>query len=648
MSGSRCDRLLAGTALALILGAPFELVAQERGKVAAVPTESSTSAPASPQASSAPAGPASEAPAPAATSPAMPSAPAAATEQAPPPDPLASLDPADRVVAEKIRDFFAAGPDKVFASKNERAAVELFYQGRNLAPLWLDKGVPNARAKAVIARVKDADADGLDLRDYRTPDFAGLGPDALAEADLKLTQTVLAFARHLQAGRFPYNRVSPNNIQLPQAAPDPAAVLSKLANAADADKALDEFSPPHEAYQKLKAKLAEIRGKANAPEQEIADGPLLKLVAKNPMQDARVPLLRKKLGLSGDASDLAYDANIAAAVRGFQQAHELPVTGTLDARTVKALNAPAGNRQTDLIIANMERWRWYPRDLGADYSMVNQPDFTLKVMHNGAQVWTTKVVIGEVTPGKQTPLLSETMKSITVNPTWNVPPSILYGEYIPAMQRDPTVLTRMGLNVSYNRDGSIHVSQPPGGNNVLGRLRFNFPNRFLVYQHDTNEKFMFAHDVRAQSHGCMRIQDPAKYADVLLNLARPDEHWSLERISRMFGGGEQDIPIPAGKIWVHVTYQSAFVDDHGKLQTRRDVYGLDNRTIAAIKSERVMIESVPEGKKKDQEQQEVASSGPPRRKAVAPPTVSFLQSFFFGQPQARPQRPVRGGGPYYR
>ncbi len=645
MSGPRCDRLLAGTALAVVLAAPLQLFAQEGGKLAAVPTEASPAAQASPETSSVPAAQAKE-PAPADAASTTPASPAAATEQTAAPDPLASLDPADRVVAEKIRDLFASKTEKIFASKNERAAVESFYQSRNLAPVWLDKGIANARAKAVIARLKSAEADGLDLRDYRTPDFAGLGPEALAEADLKLTQTVLTFARHLQAGRFPYTRVSPNNIQLPQAPPEPAAALTTIVNAADAAKALDEFSPPHDAYKKLKAKLSDMRAKSARPEHDIADGPILKLNPKSPMQDPRVPLLRARLGVAGDASDLVYDANIAAAVKKFQQSTDLPPTGTLDARTVKAINGPvSSDRQIELVIANMERWRWYPRDLGADYAMVNQPDFMLKVMHNGAQVWTTKVVIGEVTPGKQTPLLSETMKSITINPTWNVPPSILYNEYIPALQRDPTVLSRMGLNVSYNRDGSIHVSQPPGGNNVLGRVRFNFPNRFLVYQHDTNEKFMFAHEVRAQSHGCMRVQDPAKYADVLLNLARPEEHWTTEKVTRMFGGGEQDIALPAGKIWVHVTYQSAFVDEHDKLQVRRDVYNLDSRTIAAIRSERAIIESAPEGKKEKEKEQEVASTST-RRKAVAPPTVSFLQSFFFGQP-ARPQRPVRGG-PYYR
>jgi murein L,D-transpeptidase YcbB/YkuD len=505
--------------------------------------------------------------------------------------------------------------------------------------VWLDKGIENARAKAVIARLKQADADGLEAKDYPTPNLAQLPADALAEADLKLTQTVLMFARHLQAGRFPYSKVS-FNIQLPQTPPDPAAVLAKMVEAEDAGKALDEYSPPQEAYRRLKAKLADMRAKAAGPQHDIAEGPALKLNAKNPMQDPRVPGLRERLGVSGEPADLAYNAALAAAVRKFQEASGLPATGTLDTRTIKELNGPVKSREIDLIIANMERWRWYPHELGADHVVVNEPEFMLKVMHNGAQVWTTRVVVGDPAPHKQTPLLSEPMKSITVNPTWNAPPSIVNNEYIPMMQRDPWMLQRMGLIVSYNRDGSIHVAQPPGGNSVLGRLRFNLSNRFMVYQHDTNEKFMFANDVRAFSHGCMRIQDPAKYAEVVLNLARPSDHWTVDRVTRMYASGEQDISLPASAILVHVTYQSAFVDDNGRLQIRRDIYGLDSRTLAAIRSERGVIEPTPEGKG---EQPEVASAAPPgkRRPPVATPsTISYLQSFFFGGP-ARPVRPPR-------
>ena len=459
----------------------------------------------------------------------------AALEQAAAPDPLASLDPADRAVAENIRDLLATRADKLFAGKKERAAVEAFYQNRNFAPLWLDKGVENARAGSVIARLKNADADGLEPSEYKTPNFAGLAPDALAEAELRLTRAVLTYARHVQAGRFPYTRVS-RNIELPQAAPEPADVLSNIANAADAGKALDLYSPQNEPYRKLKATLAELRGKPG--------------------------------GAKGEA------------------------------------------RQIETIVANMERWRWYPRDLGNSHVLVNQPDFTLKVMHNGGQVWTTRIVIGK--PSMATPLLSETMKYITVNPTWTVPQSIVRNEYLPALAQDPTVLERMGLRVSYN-GGGVTITQPPGDGNALGRVRFNFNNRFSVFQHDTPDKHMFAHEVRAYSHGCMRVQDPAKYAEVLLNIARPNEHWTAERIKRMYGGSEQDLQFQPTAIWVHLTYQTAFVDNAGKLQMRRDIYNLDSRTLAAIKSERGNLEPAPERKR----EQEIAGSSP--RKRAAPP-----------------------------
>jgi L,D-transpeptidase YcbB len=138
----------------------------------------------------------------------------------------------------------------------------------------------------------------------------------------------------------------------------------------------------------------------------------------------------------------------------------------------------------------MERWRWLPRDLGAAYVIVNIPDHTLTVMNDGKSVWSTRIVVGQ--PGKHaTPLLAETMKYITFNPTWNVPPSIIRNEYLPALARDPTALARIGLRIGRNSDGSIRIYQPRSERNALGRLRFNFPNQFLVYQHDTPDKHLF-------------------------------------------------------------------------------------------------------------------------------------------------------------
>ena len=238
----------------------------------------------------------------------------------------------------------------------------------------------------------------------------------------------------------------------------------------------------------------------------------------------------------------------------------------------------------DTLIANMERWRWMPRDLGKSHVVVNIPDYTLAVSNQGKTAWSTRIVVGKV--GEQaTPLLSETMKFITVNPTWNVPPSIIRNEYLPALQRDPSALARIGLKVTHRRDGSIHVYQPPGEKNALGRIRFNFPNKFLVYQHDTPQKHLFAKEQRAFSHGCMRVQNPEQYAEVLLSISQPSERYSAERIKKMYGDNERTInfktPIP-----VHITYQTAFVDEAGRLQTRPDIYGHDRKMTEMMRNGR--------------------------------------------------------------
>jgi murein L,D-transpeptidase YcbB/YkuD len=305
------------------------------------------------------------------------------------------------------------------------------------------------------------------------------------------------------------------------------------------------------------------------------------------MEDSRVPQLRAKLGVTENPDDTHYDDKVSEAVRKFQEGAELKGTGVLDAGTVRAMNSPKRDRQIDTVIVNMERWRWLPRELGAPaigdaYVILNIPDYTLKVMQHGEQVWTTKVVTGQ--PGiHATPLLTETMKYITVNPTWNVPPSIVYGEYLPALQQDPTVLQRMGLRVDRNPDGSIHISQPPGDGNALGRIRFNFPNKFLVYQHDTPDKNLFARDERALSHGCQRVQFPDQYAATLLNITEPNEHYTPERIRGMYGKGEIDLKFPT-PIPVNITYQTAFVDDGGKLQFRKDIYGRDATMLAMLRN----------------------------------------------------------------
>jgi murein L,D-transpeptidase YcbB/YkuD len=535
-------------------------------------------------------------------SPAAATPPAAATAVSTP-EPVrepvkaaSSVAPADQPVADKLRDMMGAKSLRYFDRKAERVAVEKFYTAREYAPVWTKGGVVTESGKGVITRLKDAASEGLNSSDYPVPDFAlATTPDALAEAELKLTSSMLDYARHAQSGRIHWSQVSAD-IQYPEHPTDPAEVLTNVTTAKDASAALDGYNPPQKLYRDLKAKLAALRGQGDGPVIQIADGPVLKFTPargkKQPaieMEDGRVPQLRAKLGVAENADDTHYDAKIAEAVRKFQAGADLKPTGVLDERTIKAINSPKHDRQIDTVIVNMERWRWLPRNLGAPsigdaYVILNIPDYTLKVMQNGAQVWSTKVVTGQ--PGVHaTPLLTETMKFITVNPTWNVPPSIIYNEYLPALQQDPTVLQRMGLKLEQGRDGSIHISQPPGERNALGRIRFNFPNKFLVYQHDTPDKNLFARDERPFSHGCMRVQNPDQYAAVLLNITDPNGHYTPEKVRSMYGQSEIDLKFPT-PIPVNLTYQTAFVDDAGALQLRKDVYGRDATMLSLLHSGR--------------------------------------------------------------
>jgi murein L,D-transpeptidase YcbB/YkuD len=513
---------------------------------------------------------------------------------------------ADSAVSDKLRDILGGNAERIASRKADREGMESFYKAHNYAPLWLSAGAANERAKSAIATLAQADTVGLDPSDYPVPDFkAAVTADAQAEAELKLTAAVLTFARHAQAGRISYTRVSPD-LSFDPVAPEPAAVLAKLADGSDAGKVLDAYNPPQAEFAALKAKLVEVRknGGIAAPKVE-EDKPITVKVGEGKilrpgMKDARVIALRKRLDVKGDKDSPLYDDAVRDAVKVFQTEADLDADGNLGANTVKALNGekkvahgPTAD-PIDTIVVNMERWRWYPRDLGNPHVIVNIPNYQLTLWNDDKVYWQTKIVVGK--PGKNTPLISAEMKFITVNPTWNVPPSIIEKEYLPALQQDPQALDRIGLKLTQDADGTVHIAQPPGAGNALGRIRFNFPNKYLVYQHDTPDKYLFAKEERAFSHGCMRVQNPLTYGEKLLSLVLPQDHYTEAKLEKMFGGSEININFPKN-IWVHLTYQTAFVDEDGKLQLRKDVYGWDQRMLSIFKgSERKVADIAVEQK----------------------------------------------------
>jgi murein L,D-transpeptidase YcbB/YkuD len=240
----------------------------------------------------------------------------------------------------------------------------------------------------------------------------------------------------------------------------------------------------------------------------------------------------------------------------------------------------ADKARHDIIIANLERWRWLPRDLGDDHVIVNIPDYSLLLLHRGAPRFRANVVVGK--PSLPTPLMSAAMTSLTLNPVWNVPRAIAEKELLPVVARNPELATQLGLTITTRADGTRHLYQLPGDKNALGRVRFNFPNKFAVYQHDTPDTYLFDQPMRALSHGCIRVEHARYYAVAVLAVSRPDDRTTYEDLRSLFGEREVEIDLPA-PVPVHLTYQTAFIGEDGEFISAPDIYGYDARMIAAQK-----------------------------------------------------------------
>jgi murein L,D-transpeptidase YcbB/YkuD len=499
----------------------------------------------------------------------------------------------DEQISAKLKEQVAGKQlDKRYDREPERKAMAAYYQSHNFAPIWIRDGRLTQRAETVIARLKNASADGLDAQDYAVPEFGTFtSADALADGDIKLTYSVLTYARHLSTGRIAPRRVLAE-VDYGEHTPEPADILKKVVDGGDANAALDSYNPPHAGFRALKEKLAELRGTAEDANAMIPDGPVL----KPGMKDGRVAALREKLGIQASA-DETYDVKLAKAVQVFQKRSDIQASGNLDSRTIAALNGPKQSQKIDRVLANMERWRWLPRDLGRTYVMVNVPDYTLKVMRGSEMVWTTKIVAGK--PQTPTPLTSAPMDHVIMNPSWYVPQSIIQNELLSVYDSDPKIFERMGLEVKRGPDGNINVVQPPGAANALGRMKFAFPNKFQVYLHDTPEKRLFAADKRAFSHGCMRVENPTKFGEVILAMAMPGQNPSSQQLANMFGREEYTYKL-VNRPMVHLTYQTAFVKD-GKLELRDDIYGFDSRIHSILHSDERRVADVepPKDPKRD-------------------------------------------------
>jgi murein L,D-transpeptidase YcbB/YkuD len=536
---------------------------------------------------------------PAATAPAEPSEQPAAAPESPtlaPAAPVEAAKPAPRdpigmALEQRLTASPANGDD---AAREDLAVLAAYYAEHGYTPLWVSSSGLTGKAAAAIAEIRQADDWGLEASAFALPEpVDGTAPGALAAAEATLSAAALKYARHARGGRImdPAGDLSSYLDRTPQLL-DPKDVMAKLAASDAPDAVLRGLHPQHPQFEKLRQKYLALRDAAAAAEiVRLPNGPML----KPGVSHSDVAILRKRLkvGLpetpSADAA--VYDEKLQAAVMAFQTESGLAADGLVGAGTRAALNdvevlGPAK------LLANMEEWRWMPADMGDIYVWVNIPEFTLRIVKNEAVIHTERVVTGLV--DKQTPVFSENLKTIITRPRWNVPNSIKVKELYPSLARGGTYFERQGLRLTQNGRridpesvdwGSADIRrydiyQPPGEGNVLGEIKFAFPNKHLVYMHDTPTKHLFNQSSRPFSHGCIRVRNPRRMAELLL---AADKGWEASKVDDVITNGPENNEIQIEHtIPVHATYFTAWVDESGETQTARDVYGHEKRITFAL------------------------------------------------------------------
>ena len=490
-------------------------------------------------------------------------------------------------------------------TKAEHAALDSFYGARDNAPYWTTETGFTDAARKMIVEIGRADNYGLEPEKFNLNSLPGanteLNREQRIEVEKQLSLIMLKYARFAKGGRFDPTKLS-RYIDRGANLPDPAKLLADFDKAGDKAEYLRSLHPKHPQFEKLRQRLLSLRAKNETHDRvHIPVGPVLKPGRVH----AHVALLRKRLGIvppravdgTKGLNPREYDSVLEDAVKAFQRKHNLSPDGIVGSGTKRAMNVNNAS-QAQILLVNMERWRWMPDNLGKTHIQINIPAFRYKVVKNGRSIHTEKVVVGKL--ANKTPIFSDEMERIVFHPFWNVPPSIKYKEIYPSLRHSNSVLKRHHLKVKYrgrpidpyyvnwnNADlRQYHFYQPPSRNNVLGQMKFMFPNEHSVYMHDTSSKQYFKQNVRTYSHGCIRVQNPRKLADLLLN---NDKGWSSKRVGRILANGSNHSVELNSKIPVHITYLTAVIDDNGKLKTYRDYYGHDRRISAALNGKAHLI-----------------------------------------------------------
>ncbi|WP_136635721.1 L,D-transpeptidase family protein [Pseudooceanicola onchidii] len=482
-----------------------------------------------------------------------------------------------------------------------------FYRSHDFAPIWTgaDKAHTDRR-RALLAALSNVEDHGLPAAAYDVPALIEAMRTATTDADrarldVRLSRLFLAYAADVQTGLLTPSDIDKSIVrEVPLR--DRAGYLTDLTTK-DPEAFLASLPPQSAEYTRLmreKFRLealvssggfgASVRGSAIKPGERGND----------------VVALRNRLMTMGylpRSVSTTYDSAMEAAVQEFQRDHGLPDDGVAGAATLAELNVPAEDRLKSVIVA-MERERWINRDLGDRHVLVNLTDFKAKIMDHGKVYFETRAVIGKNLSTHRTPEFSDVMEHMIINPTWNVPRSIAVSEYLPAFQRNAysnshlklinargQVVDRGSVNfAAYNaRNFPFDIKQPPSARNALGLVKFMFPNPNNIYLHDTPAKSLFSRDVRAFSHGCIRLNDPFDFAYALLA-------WQSDTPEQLFKshlntGRETQVnlrePLP-----VHLIYRTAVGQPKGHMTYRRDVYGRDAAIWNALAREGVELHAV--------------------------------------------------------
>lgn len=494
-----------------------------------------------------------------------------------------------------IADHHAHASRPAASPYDERAWLERFYQSRAYAPVWTASTA--AQAHAVL---RQADEHGLPAPDYDADALAlrmhaqgGASGDEAADQDAALTLSLLRYLADVHGGRIKSDFVAARPV-------DPVAMLQHALSGGQLAGAADAAAPQLALYRRLKATLAEYRKLAL-----LHLAPLPELPTRRPLEPgapyAHAPELAERLALLGDlpsaqvaTQGALYSPELADAVKRFQDRHGLDADGRLGRQTVVALNVPLAQRVRQIELS-LERLRWLPDLSGGPFIAVNLPSFRLWAFKSPgvAPALATRVIVGKAVR-TQTPLFIGTLRYIEFNPYWNVPPSILRAETLPALQREPNYLVKNDMEIAGSgaqtvdaatlaglRSGKLRVRQRPGPRNALGAIKFALPNTMNIYLHSTPARALFAKSRRDFSHGCIRVEDTVALANFVLG---DKAGWTPDAIDAAMAPGPNRTVQLKTTMPVVIFYTTAIIDQDGRPLFPQDVYRVDDaleRSLAA-------------------------------------------------------------------